>query len=76
MTTATKAIAGGIAANVVTIVLWLLALIPGWNMVPDEPKAAIIALVSAGVGAAIVYFAPSNKETVAVVPQDSPLGQE
>ena len=62
--TASKAVAGGIAANVVTIVLWGLSLIPNWNLVPDEPKAAIIALVSAGVGAAIVYFAPANQETV------------
>jgi hypothetical protein len=27
-------------------------------------QAAIIALVSTGVGAAIVYFAPSNKQTL------------
>lgn len=62
--TATKAIAGSVAANVVTIILWMISRIPGWNVVPDEPKAAIIALVSAGIGAAIVYFAPSNKETM------------
>ena len=59
--TATKAVAGGVAANLVTIVLWLLAEIPGWATVPDEPKAAIIALVSAAIGAAIVYFAPANR---------------
>ncbi len=64
MMTATKAIAGGVAANVVTIVLWGISIIPGWKLVPDEPKAAMIALVSAAVGAAIVYFAPSNKQTV------------
>ncbi len=62
--TATKAIAGGLAANVVTIILWGISTIPGWNTVPDEPKAAILSLVSAAVGAAIVYFAPANKETV------------
>jgi hypothetical protein len=62
--TATKAIAGGITANVVTIVMWAISIIPGWNAVPDQPKAAIVALVSAGVGAAIVYFAPANRETV------------
>jgi hypothetical protein len=62
--TATKAIAGGVAANIVTIVLWMIASIPGWSSVPEEPKAAIIALVSAGIGAAIVYFAPANRETV------------
>jgi hypothetical protein len=62
--TATKAIAGGVAANVVTIILWAISTIPGWGAVPDQPKAAISALVSAAVGAAIVYFAPQNKETV------------
>ena len=62
--TATKAIAGGLAANVVTVILWAMSTIPGWGTVPDQPKAAITGLVSAAVGAAIVYFAPSNKETV------------
>jgi len=64
--TATKAIAGGVAANIVTITLWMISSIPGWSSVPEQPKAAIIALVSAGIGAAIVYFAPSNKETLTV----------
>ena len=62
--TATKAIAGGVAANVVTIILWIISTIPGWGTVPDQPKAAITALVSAAVGAMIVYFAPPNRETV------------
>ena len=64
--TATKAVAGGVAANIVTIILWIVSIVPGWDAVPDEPKAAIIALVSAGVGAAIVYFAPANKRTATV----------
>ena len=64
--TATKAIAGGVAANIVTIILWMISSIPGWSSVPQEPKSAIVALVSAGIGAAIVYFAPSNKETLPV----------
>jgi hypothetical protein len=64
--TATKAIAGGVAANIVTVILWAVSNIPGWGAVPDEPKAAIIALVSAGVGAAIVYFAPANTLTLPV----------
>lgn len=64
--TATKAIAGGVAANIVTVVLWVISNIPGWTSVPEEPKAAILALVSAGIGAAIVYYAPSNREMVAV----------
>lgn len=62
--TATKAVAGGIAANIVTVILWGISSIPGWHTVPDEPKAAIMALVSAGVGAAIVYFAPANQQTM------------
>jgi hypothetical protein len=62
--TATKAIAGGVATNIVTVILWLIASIPGWDAVPDQPQAAIIALVSSGIGAAVVYFAPSNKQTV------------
>jgi len=61
--TATKAVAGGVAANVVTVVLWAISSIPGWNAMPEEPRAAIIGLVSATVGAVIVYFAPANKET-------------
>jgi hypothetical protein len=64
--TATKAIAGGVAANIVTVTLWAVSNIPGWGAVPDEPKAAIIALVSAGVGAVIVYFAPANTPTLPV----------
>ena len=63
--TATKAVAGGVAANIVTIILWAISSIPGWSAVPEQPRAAIFALVSAGVGAAIVYFAPANKETLA-----------
>lgn len=62
--TASKAVAGSIATNVITIVLWGLTRIPGWETLPAEPKAAVIALVSAGIGAAIVYFAPANKHTV------------
>lgn len=62
--TATKAVAGGIAANIVTVILWVISSVPGWDTVPDQPKAAIIALVSSGIGAAIVYFAPANRETL------------
>jgi hypothetical protein len=62
--TATKAIAGGVAANIVSVILWGISNIPGWDAVPDQPKAAILALVSAGVGAAIVYFAPANQQTL------------
>ena len=64
MPTATKAVAGAVAANLVTIALWLISLIPGWAIIPDEPKAAMIALVSAVIGAAVVYFAPPNRRTV------------
>ena len=62
--TATKAVAGGIATNVIVVVLWGISRIPGWATIPDEPKAAIIALVSAAVGAAIVYYSPANKQTL------------
>jgi hypothetical protein len=72
MMTATKAVAGGVAANVVTIVLWAISHVPGWSTVPDEPKAAMIGLVSGAVGAAIVYFAPSNKTVPAAPPASSP----
>jgi len=68
--TATKAIAGGVAANIVTIIMWMISSIHGWSSVPQEPKSAIVALVSAGIGAAIVYYAPSNKETLAVKPAE------
>jgi hypothetical protein len=68
--TATKAVAGGVAANVVTVILWGISNVPGWDTVPDEPKAAILGLVSAAVGALIVYLAPANRETVpATVPE-------
>jgi hypothetical protein len=60
--TASKAIAGGVAANIVTVVLWAISNVPGWDAVPDEPRAAIIALASAAVGAAIVYVAPANRQ--------------
>jgi len=63
---AIEAIAGGVAFNIITIILWMMVSIPGSSSVPEEPKAAIIAFVSIGIGAAIMYFAPSNKETVAV----------
>jgi hypothetical protein len=71
--TASKAVAGGVAANLVTIGLWLLAQIPGWATIPDEPKAAIIALASAAIGAVVVYFAPANRQTVDA-PSNSPVG--
>lgn len=62
--TATKAIAGSVAANIVTVILWAISKVPGWDAVPEQPKAAIFALVSAGIGAAIVYFAPANAQTL------------
>lgn len=68
--TATKAIAGGFAANIITIVLWVISKVPGWDTVPTEPKAAIIALVSSAIGAAIVYYAPSNKPTLPATPPE------
>jgi len=61
-TTSTKAIAGAVAGYVVTISMWLISLIPGWTLIPDEPKVAIVGLVSAAVGYGFVYFAPANKQ--------------
>ena len=69
--TSTKAIAGGIGANIITVVLWAVSHIPGWNAMPEQPRAAILALVSAGVGAAIVYFAPANQHTLPQVAPES-----
>jgi hypothetical protein len=66
--TSAKAVAGGIAANLVTIALWLISLIPGWDTVPSEPQAAIIALVSAAIGAGVVYYAPANALKTPVQP--------
>ena len=71
--TASKAVAGGVAANLVTILVWGISTIPGWDAVPTEPKAAILALTSAGVGAALVYFAPANKHTL---PETQPEKRE
>lgn len=60
MTTATKAVAGGIGGALVIVANWLLTLIPGWALIPDEPRGAIVFLVSAGIAAVLVYFAPAN----------------
>ena len=72
--TATKAVAGGIATNIVTVIVWGISHIPGWHTVPDEPRAAITALVSAGVAGAIVYFAPANRPTVPSAARE-PVGE-
>jgi hypothetical protein len=74
--TATKAIAGGVAANIVTVAIWTISKVPGWTTVPEEPKAAILGLVSAGIGAAIVYLAPANaqKLTTTTSVKRGPLG--
>jgi hypothetical protein len=60
-TTASKAVAGGIAANLVTIAVWGLTMIPGWAEIPLEPKAAIVSLVVSAIGAGLVYLAPPNR---------------
>ena len=61
MTTSTKAVAGGIGGALVVIANWLLTMIPGWPTIPDEPRGAITFLVSVGITAALVYFAPANQ---------------
>jgi hypothetical protein len=62
--TATKAVAGGVGGAVVVIANWLLTLIPGWQEIPDDPRGAIVFLVSTGITAACVYFAPANMQKV------------
>ncbi len=61
--TATKAVAGGIGGALVVIADWRLTLIPGWSQIPEQPKGAITFLVASGITAALVYFAPANKQT-------------
>jgi hypothetical protein len=62
--TATKAFAGGVSGAMVVIADWLLTTIPGWDQIPAQPQGAIAFLVSAGIGFACVYWAPSNKVIV------------
>lgn len=66
--TSTKAVAAGIAGNLIVVANWLLTIIPGWMMIPDEPRAAIIALVSGGIGALFVWYAPANRSVTASAP--------
>lgn len=61
MTTATKAVAGGIGGALVVIAEWLLTLIPGWAAIPEQPKGAITFLVAAGIASGLVYISPANK---------------
>lgn len=70
--TSSKAVAGAVAANLVTIALWLISLAPGWESIPDEPKAAIIALVAGAIGWAVVYFSPANTIKVSVYSDAEP----
>ena len=63
--TSTKAVAGGVAANVITVALYAISLIPGWTNLPEAPKGALVALLTGAIGYAIVYFSPANA-TVAV----------
>lgn len=62
--TSSKAVAAGIAAQFVTIATWAIGLVPHWQAVPEPVQSAIYGLVSAGISATIVYFAPANKQTV------------
>lgn len=64
--TSTKAVAGGIGGALVIIANWLLTLIPGWEGIPAEPRGAIAFLVSTGITAALVYYAPANALKVSV----------
>lgn len=62
--TSSKAIGGAVSAQLVTVTLWLLTLIPGWDTVPDEPRMAIAALVLSGIGYLVVYYSPANRDTM------------
>lgn len=64
MMTASKATAAGIAAQFVIIADWVVTLVPGWASVPPTVQRAAQTLVSAGIAAAFVYYAPANKATV------------
>jgi len=62
--TSSKAVAAGIAAQLVTIATWALSLIPRWQEIPDPVQSALYGLVSAGIAAAVVYYAPANQQIV------------
>jgi hypothetical protein len=62
--TATKAVAGGVGGSLVVIANWLVTLIPGWSEIPDEPRGAIVFLLSTAITAGLVYYAPSNKHVM------------
>ena len=62
--TSSKAVAGGIGGALVVIADWLLTLIPGWDVIPEQPKGAITFLVASGITAALVYWAPANRQTI------------
>ena len=69
MTTASKAIGGVVAVNLATIALWLLTLIPGWELIPIPVVAAITQLVISALGFMVVYLTPANK-TIPAPPEE------
>jgi hypothetical protein len=57
---ASKAVAGGIGGALATIANWIVTLIPGWSMVPDDVRGAINLLIGTAIVSALVYVAPPN----------------
>jgi len=72
-TTSSKAVGGAVAANLTVIAVWLVSTIPGWDMVPMEPKAAILALVASAIRYGGVYISRANVE-IPAPQQTSTLG--
>lgn len=62
MTTFTKANVAGVAGPLIIVATWLLTLIPRWAEIPDEPRGALVFLVSVVIGWTLVYLAPANQQ--------------
>lgn len=73
--TASKAAGGVVAGHLVTLALWGLTEIPGWDSIPQEPQLAIAALVITGISWSCVYFAPANKPIAEPAPSSTRLLQ-
>jgi hypothetical protein len=64
MMTSSKAVAAGIAAQLVVLAEWGLSELWFWSTMPPAPQAALLGLVVSGISAAVVYFAPANTRKV------------
>lgn len=69
--TSSKAIAAGVGAWITGIIgFYLPFYVPRWDMMPPNVQGYFASLVSAGVTAAIVFYAPANRHTVK--PEEQP----